>query len=100
LTNLLLPFPPQLLTFEQLDFIIITGPSTITIFSIMASPTSSKVSPKPLEIIILGGGIAGLTLALALTKFAPEEEIPRIRIFEIRPEPVCELQELRAGDVS
>ncbi|KAI1845042.1 hypothetical protein JX266_008835 [Neoarthrinium moseri] len=40
-----------------------------------------------LDIIILGGGIAGLTTALALTKFAPRDQVPRIQIFEIRPEP-------------
>jgi len=40
-----------------------------------------------LKILILGGGIAGLTLALALTKFAPEGAVPDITIFEIRPEP-------------
>jgi 2-polyprenyl-6-methoxyphenol hydroxylase-like FAD-dependent oxidoreductase len=42
---------------------------------------------KGLDIIILGGGIAGLTSALALTKFAPADQIPTIRIFEIRPVP-------------
>ncbi|KAK8000724.1 fad nad-binding domain-containing protein [Apiospora arundinis] len=42
---------------------------------------------RPLEIIILGGGIAGLATALALTKFAPEDAVPRIHIFEIRPVP-------------
>jgi len=42
---------------------------------------------KGLDVIILGGGIAGLTTALALTKFAPKDAIPNIRIFEIRPEP-------------
>ncbi|KAK8104812.1 uncharacterized protein PG998_011845 [Apiospora kogelbergensis] len=42
---------------------------------------------KPLDIIILGGGIAGLTTALALTKFAPRDAVPRIHIFEIRPVP-------------
>src|SRR5690242_1254775 len=45
-------------------------------------------SSSPLEIIILGGGIAGLTTALSLTKFAPPNRPPpSIRIFEIRPEP-------------
>lgn len=44
-------------------------------------------SQAGLDIIILGGGIAGLTTALALTKFAPQNAIPRIHIFEIRPEP-------------
>jgi len=48
----------------------------------MAPPSSSG-----LDIIILGGGIAGLTTALALTKFAPADKIPRIQIFEIRPVP-------------
>ncbi|KAI0125315.1 hypothetical protein BJ170DRAFT_727223 [Xylariales sp. AK1849] len=42
---------------------------------------------RGLDIIILGGGIAGLTTALALTKFAPKDALPRIEIFEIRPEP-------------
>jgi salicylate hydroxylase len=47
----------------------------------------APASPDGLNIIILGGGIAGLTTALALTKFAPEGQIPRIQIFEIRPVP-------------
>lgn len=48
---------------------------------------SPKASSNGLSIIILGGGIAGLTTALALTKFAPKDAIPTIKIFEIRPEP-------------
>jgi salicylate hydroxylase len=40
-----------------------------------------------MDILILGGGVAGLTAALALTKFAPKNFTPRIRIFEIRPIP-------------
>jgi salicylate hydroxylase len=40
-----------------------------------------------MDILILGGGVAGLTCALALTKFAPPESVPNIRIFEIRPVP-------------
>lgn len=44
-------------------------------------------SSSGLDVIILGGGIAGLTTALALTKFAPPGQVPKIRIFEIRPEP-------------
>ncbi|QIX01466.1 hypothetical protein AMS68_006983 [Peltaster fructicola] len=44
-------------------------------------------SKDGLNIIILGGGIAGLTTALALTKFAPKGQIPNIEIFEIRPVP-------------
>ncbi|KAF2171568.1 hypothetical protein M409DRAFT_63793 [Zasmidium cellare ATCC 36951] len=47
----------------------------------------APASPDGLDIIILGGGISGLTTALALTKFAPKGQVPRIRIFEIRPEP-------------
>lgn len=47
----------------------------------------APASADGLNIIILGGGIAGLTTALALTKFAPQGQVPRIRIFEIRPEP-------------
>jgi salicylate hydroxylase len=43
--------------------------------------------PKPLNILILGGGIAGLTTALSLTKFAPPNSVPAITIYEIRPEP-------------
>ncbi|KAI9692818.1 MAG: hypothetical protein M1822_004812 [Bathelium mastoideum] len=49
----------------------------------MAEPTKHV----PLDILILGGGIAGVISALALTKFAPQDAIPRIQIFEIRPEP-------------
>jgi salicylate hydroxylase len=44
-------------------------------------------SAKPMDIIILGGGIAGLTTALSLTKFAPASSPPNITIFEVRPEP-------------
>lgn len=47
----------------------------------------APASPDGLEVIIIGGGIAGLTTALALTKFAPKDQVPRIDIFEIRPEP-------------
>ena len=47
----------------------------------------APASPNGLNILILGGGISGLTTALALTKFAPEGQVPRIQIFEIRPEP-------------
>jgi len=43
---------------------------------------------KPFEVIILGGGIAGLITALALTKYAsPLQPPPAITIFEIRPQP-------------
>ncbi|KAF2658286.1 FAD/NAD(P)-binding domain-containing protein [Lophiostoma macrostomum CBS 122681] len=45
-------------------------------------------TPSPLNIIILGGGIAGLTTALSLTKFSPPTlPSPKITIYEIRPEP-------------
>lgn len=47
----------------------------------------APASPDGLDIIILGGGIAGLTTALALTKFAPAGKVPKIQIFEIRPTP-------------
>lgn len=47
----------------------------------------APASRDGLKVIILGGGIAGLTTALALTKFAPKDAIPSIQIFEIRPEP-------------
>jgi salicylate hydroxylase len=40
-----------------------------------------------MDILILGGGIAGLTSALALTKFAPKGMVPKIQIFEIRSLP-------------
>jgi 2-polyprenyl-6-methoxyphenol hydroxylase-like FAD-dependent oxidoreductase len=40
-----------------------------------------------MDILILGGGVAGLTSALALTKFAPPGLVPTIRVFEIRPVP-------------
>ena len=39
------------------------------------------------RIIILGGGIAGLATALALSKFAQTGFLPTIEVFEIRPEP-------------
>jgi salicylate hydroxylase len=46
------------------------------------------MSTQPLQILILGGGIAGLTTALSLTKFSPSTSPPAtITIFEIRPEP-------------
>lgn len=45
-------------------------------------------STSPLRITILGGGIAGLTTALSLTKFAPSNLPPPIvTIYEIRPQP-------------
>ena len=47
----------------------------------------APASKDGLNILILGGGISGLTTALALTKFAPKDKIPKIEIFEIRPEP-------------
>lgn len=46
----------------------------------------APASPDGLKVIILGGGIAGLTTALALTKFAPKGQVPKIDIYEIRPE--------------
>ncbi|KAF2645433.1 FAD/NAD(P)-binding domain-containing protein [Massarina eburnea CBS 473.64] len=50
--------------------------------------SAGTTSISPLNIIILGGGIAGLTTALALTKYAPTSQPPpNITIFEIRPEP-------------
>jgi len=47
----------------------------------------APASPDGLRVIILGGGIAGLTTALALTKFAPAGKVPKIDIYEIRPVP-------------
>ncbi|KAF2716663.1 FAD/NAD(P)-binding domain-containing protein [Polychaeton citri CBS 116435] len=47
----------------------------------------APASPDGLNVIILGGGIAGLTTALALTKFAPKDKVPRVQIFEIRSVP-------------
>ncbi|KAJ4370595.1 hypothetical protein N0V83_005116 [Neocucurbitaria cava] len=45
-------------------------------------------TPKAMDITILGGGIAGLTTALSLTKFAPASHPPpNITLYEIRPEP-------------
>lgn len=53
----------------------------------MVATTTTSPS-KPLTILILGGGIAGLTLSLALTKFSPPNlPPPTIKIFEIRPQP-------------
>ncbi|KAI5198865.1 hypothetical protein AUEXF2481DRAFT_37139 [Aureobasidium subglaciale EXF-2481] len=41
----------------------------------------------PLDILILGGGVAGLTAAMALAKFSPASAPPKIRVYEIRPKP-------------
>lgn len=40
-----------------------------------------------LEILVLGGGVAGLTTAMALAKFTPPGAKWNITVFEIRPEP-------------
>ena len=48
---------------------------------------ASATPKKGLNVLILGGGVAGLTSALALTKFAPAGQTPNIKIFEIRPVP-------------
>jgi 2-polyprenyl-6-methoxyphenol hydroxylase-like FAD-dependent oxidoreductase len=40
-----------------------------------------------MDILILGGGVAGLTSALALTKFAPPGQVPNIGLIEVSPEP-------------
>jgi salicylate hydroxylase len=46
------------------------------------------MTTPPLHIAILGGGIAGLTTALALTTFTPSSlPPPQITIYEIRPQP-------------
>ena len=45
------------------------------------------MASRPLEIAILGGGVAGLATALALSRFAPNNAVPRISIYEIRKEP-------------
>ena len=42
---------------------------------------------KPLNIVILGGGVAGIATALALTKFAPKGAVPNITLYEVRKEP-------------
>ncbi|KAG9664495.1 FAD/NAD(P)-binding domain-containing protein, partial [Aureobasidium melanogenum] len=47
----------------------------------------SLSTETPLEILILGGGVAGLTAAMALAKFSPATAPPKIRVFEIRPKP-------------
>ncbi len=52
----------------------------------MANPPPT-MSSQGYQILILGGGVAGFTTALALTKFAPAGLDPTITIFEIRPEP-------------
>jgi 2-polyprenyl-6-methoxyphenol hydroxylase-like FAD-dependent oxidoreductase len=52
------------------------------------APATRSSAPSPLNIIILGGGIAGLTTALSLTKYAPSNSPPpQITLYEIRPEP-------------
>lgn len=50
----------------------------------------TKQEIEGLDVLILGGGIAGLATALALTKFAPSHAVPRIRIFEIRAAPASQ----------
>lgn len=39
-----------------------------------------------MDILILGGGFAGFTTALSLTKFAPKGQVPNIRVIEVAPE--------------
>ncbi|ETN43899.1 uncharacterized protein HMPREF1541_11030 [Cyphellophora europaea CBS 101466] len=39
------------------------------------------------HVLILGGGVAGLTTAMALIKCAPPHLLPKVDIFEIRDEP-------------
>lgn len=40
-----------------------------------------------IEIIVLGGGVAGLTAAMAMAKFSHSTAPPQIKVYEIRPEP-------------
>jgi salicylate hydroxylase len=39
------------------------------------------------RILVLGGGVSGLTTAMALSKFAPTHVTPQIDVFEIRQQP-------------
>ena len=45
------------------------------------------MSSQGYHLLIVGGGVAGLTTAMALAKFAPTSLQPSIEIFEIRPQP-------------
>ena len=45
------------------------------------------MSSQGYHILILGGGVAGLTTAMALSKCAPAHVRPKIDVFEVRPEP-------------
>jgi salicylate hydroxylase len=45
------------------------------------------MAPEAYKVLILGGGIAGLATALALTKFSSAKFQPTIEVYEIRPEP-------------
>lgn len=57
--------------------------------SILDACLSQKLamSSQGYRILILGGGVAGLTTAMALIKFAPENLKPTVHVFEIRPQP-------------
>ena len=39
-----------------------------------------------MDVLILGGGFAGFTTALSLTKFAPAGQVPNITVIEIASE--------------
>lgn len=39
------------------------------------------------EVLILGGGVSGLTTAMALSKFVPAHVNPQVHVFEIRSQP-------------
>ncbi|ORX91590.1 hypothetical protein BCR34DRAFT_280285 [Clohesyomyces aquaticus] len=57
-------------------------------YSIITTPNNVLSPLPPLKVIILGGGIAGLTTALALTKHSPPTfPTPLITIYELRPAP-------------
>jgi hypothetical protein len=66
---------------------IVGTPRRLSFLFVEPLQTTSGYFSKLMDVLILGGGVAGLTAALALTKFAPKDFTPRIHIFEVRPAP-------------
>src|SRR5271167_3060950 len=65
----------------------IKGPSASQVYLLPPTNPMSSPSPKPLQILVIGAGITGLSSALALTKYFPSSHTTTITVLEIRPVP-------------